>query len=88
MHTAGEVDDGLVTGFLVAELVALEFGVDVVSAEGGEHAVEDRAGVAAGEGSGEGTVFVAGETDEAVGVGGKFFGCRGGGFVFADAEFG
>ena len=76
LHGAGERERGLVAGFFVALVVALEFDVDVVGAvEAGELFEEGAAcGFAAGgEGGGERAFIAAGEADEAEGTFGNFF---------------
>jgi hypothetical protein len=90
---AGQAERGLVAGFFVGELVALELDADILAAvEGDEVFEEDAAGGLAtgGEGSGEWAFVAAGEAEEAFGVlgevvvGGGSFGLGG----FAHFELG
>jgi hypothetical protein len=71
LERAGEAEGGLVAGFLIAELVALELDVDIVAAVEVGELFEEGAGcwfASRGEGGGEWAFVAAGKADEAFGI--------------------
>ncbi len=71
LHGAGEAEGGLVAGFLVGELVALELDDDVVAAVEVDELVEQGAGggfASCCEGGGERAFVAAGEAEESFGI--------------------